>query len=99
MIGDSIRDNPDFVAMDPESLRELRRYRNLAGWKALLQYWSIYAEAQAEFPPSTTLSRSTPLLRRGALRAATGGGELAFPFHDSYLLPRPIRAAVRTATT
>ena len=33
-IGERIRDNPDFVAMDPESLRELEADRTWLEWKA-----------------------------------------------------------------
>jgi hypothetical protein len=49
-IGEGIRDNPDFVAMDPESLRELEADKTWLEWKALRQYLGIYAEAQSDMP-------------------------------------------------
>ncbi|MCG8424533.1 MAG: DUF2254 domain-containing protein [Proteobacteria bacterium] len=45
LIGDSIRTNPDFVAMDPESLKELEERRTWFEWKILRQYLGIYNEA------------------------------------------------------
>ncbi|MBA2541247.1 MAG: DUF2254 domain-containing protein, partial [Deltaproteobacteria bacterium] len=49
-IGEGIRRNPDFVAMDPESLRELEADKTWLEWKALRQYLGIYAEAQSDMP-------------------------------------------------
>ena len=45
-IHDRIRSNPDFVAMDPESLRDLEQRRTWIEWKVLRQYLGIYNEAQ-----------------------------------------------------
>ncbi len=47
LIGDAIRDNPDFVAMDPESLRDLEVRRTWFEWKIMRQYLGIYNEALA----------------------------------------------------
>lgn len=44
-IGDRIRDNPDFVAMAPESLADLETRRHWFEWKILRQYLGIYNEA------------------------------------------------------
>ncbi len=44
-VGPGIRLNPDFVAMDPESLRDLEARRTWVEWKVLRQYLSIYNEA------------------------------------------------------
>lgn len=44
-IGPEIRSNPDFVAMDPESLRELEARKTWVEWKVLRQYLGIYNEA------------------------------------------------------
>ncbi len=44
-IGDGIRRNPDFVAMDPESLADLEIRRTWVEWKVLRQYLGIYNEA------------------------------------------------------
>lgn len=40
-----IRVNPDFVAMDPESLRDLEVRRTWVEWKVMRQYFGIYNEA------------------------------------------------------
>src|SRR5882724_5008693 len=44
-IGDSLRQNPDFVAMDPESLRDLVERKTWVEWKIMRQYLGIYNEA------------------------------------------------------
>jgi len=46
-IGAGIRDNPDFVAMDPESLIDLEERRTWVEWKVLRQYFGIFNEALA----------------------------------------------------
>lgn len=44
-IGEGIRTNPDFVAMDPESLADLEQRRTWVEWKVMRQYLGIYNEA------------------------------------------------------
>lgn len=44
-IGRSLSENPDFVAMDPESLADLGTRRTWVEWQILRQYLSIYSEA------------------------------------------------------
>jgi hypothetical protein len=44
-IGEQIRDNPDFVAMAPESLADLEQRRTWVEWKVMRQYLGIYNEA------------------------------------------------------
>ena len=44
-IGEGIRTNPDFVAMDPESLQDLVARRTWVEWKVMRQYLGIYNEA------------------------------------------------------
>ncbi len=44
-IGTELRENPDFVAMDPESLSDLERRRTWVEWQVLRQYLGIYNEA------------------------------------------------------
>ncbi|MCB1552587.1 MAG: DUF2254 domain-containing protein [Xanthomonadales bacterium] len=44
-IGALIRENPDFVAMDPESLADLEQRHTWLEWQVLRQYLSIYAES------------------------------------------------------
>jgi hypothetical protein len=46
-IGPDIRENPDFVAMDPESLQDLEQRRTWVEWKVMRQYLGIYNEALA----------------------------------------------------
>lgn len=46
-IAESIRDNPDFVAMDPESLSDLEERHTWVEWKVMRQYLGIYNEALA----------------------------------------------------
>jgi hypothetical protein len=44
-IGETIRENPDFVAMDPESLTDLVERKTWVEWKVMRQYLGIYNEA------------------------------------------------------
>jgi predicted membrane protein DUF2254 len=98
-IGDRIRDNPDFVAMDPESLRELEADRTWLEWKALRQYLAIYAEAQAGMPDINYLiAIDTRYIGEAALaRSDRAVVELAFRFMNSYLRAALNARAVRTA--
>jgi hypothetical protein len=98
-IGDGIRDNPDFVAMDPESLRELEADKTWLEWKALRQYLGIYAEAQGDMPDINYLiAIDTRYVGEAALakkdRAVL---DLAFRFMNSYLRAALNARAVRTA--
>jgi hypothetical protein len=98
-IGDRIRDNPDFVAMDPESLRELETDRIWLEWKALRQYLAIYAEAQGDMPDINYLiAIDTRYVGEAALaRGDRAVVELAFRFMNSYLRAALNARAVRTA--
>jgi hypothetical protein len=44
-IGPAIKENPDFVAMDPESLGDLVQRETWVEWKIMRQYFGIYNEA------------------------------------------------------
>src|SRR5690606_12060991 len=44
-VHDGIRKNPDFVAMDPESLHDLELRKTWVEWKIMRQYLGIYNEA------------------------------------------------------
>jgi hypothetical protein len=98
-IGERIRDNPDFVAMDPESLRELEADRTWLEWKALRQYLGIYAEAQGDMPDINYLiAIDTRYIGEAALaRGDRSVVELAFRFMNSYLRAALNARAVRTA--
>lgn len=98
-IGADIHDDPDFVAMDPESLRDLEGQRTWVEWKALRQYLGIYNEAQGAMPDINYLiAIDTRYL--GEAAAAKGDREvviLAFKFMNSYLRATINAKAVRTA--
>ena len=98
-IGERIRDNPDFVAMDPESLRELEADHTWLEYKALRQYLGIYAEAQSEMPDINYLiAIDTRYVGEAALaRGDRAVVELAFRFMNSYLRAALNARAVRTA--
>ncbi|HVV86116.1 MAG TPA: DUF2254 family protein [Kofleriaceae bacterium] len=98
-IGDGIRDDPDFVAMDPESLRDLQGQRTWVEWKALRQYLGIYNEAQGAMPDINYLI-AIDTRYVGSAAAARGDREvviLAFKFMNSYLRATINAKAVRTA--
>lgn len=44
-LGPGLKENPDFVAMDPESLADLETRRTWVEWKVMRQYLGIYNEA------------------------------------------------------
>lgn len=98
-IGQDIRDNPDFVAMDPESLADLETERTWLEWKALRQYLGIYAEAQASMPDINYLiAIDTRYIAEAALAHKDRHlVELAFRFMNSYLRAALNARAVRTA--
>jgi hypothetical protein len=98
-IGERIRDNPDFVAMDPESLRDIEADRTWLEWKALRQYLGIYAEAQGEMPDINYLiAIDTRYIGEAALTSGDRSVlELAFRFMNSYLRAALNARAVRTA--
>ena len=98
-IGPTIRDNPDFVAMDPESLRDLEARRTWVEWKALRQYLGIYNEAQGAMPDINYLV-AIDTRYVGEAAAAKGDREvvrLVFRFMNSYLRATINAKAVRTA--
>jgi hypothetical protein len=98
-IGPGIRDNPDFVAMDPESLRDLETRRTWVEWKALRQYLGIYNEAQGAMPDINYLV-AIDTRYVGEAAAGRGDGEvvrLVFRFMNSYLRATINAKAVRTA--
>ncbi len=49
-IGPGIAGNPDFVAMDPESLADLETRRSWLEWQVLRQYLGIHSDALAHMP-------------------------------------------------
>lgn len=98
-IGPAIVDNPDFVAMDAESLRDIERDRVWLEWKALRQYLGIYAEAQGAMPDINYLiAIDTRYIGEAALAAKEPKVvQLAFRFMNSYLRAALNAKQVRTA--
>jgi hypothetical protein len=98
-IGPEIKINPDFVAMDPESLRDLEDRRTWLEWKALRHYLGIYAEAQASMPDINYLiAIDTRYLGEAAARRGdTELLTLVFRFMNSYLRATLNARAVRIA--
>jgi hypothetical protein len=98
-IGPEIRENPDFVAMDQESLGELEQRRTWVEWKVMRQYLGIYNEALATMRDINYLvAIDTRYMGEAALRA--GDRELmalVFRFMNSYMRATLNARDVRTA--
>jgi hypothetical protein len=99
VIGSRIRDNPDFVAMDPESLQELETDNTWLEWKALRQFLGIYAEAQTAMPDINYLiAIDTRYIAEAALASKDKAVvALCFRFMNSYLRSALNARGVRTA--
>jgi len=98
-IGPSIRENPDFVAMDPESLGELEQRRTWVEWKVMRQYLGIYNEALASMRDINYLvAIDTRYIGEAAVK--TNDGELislVFRYMNSYMRTTLNARDVRTA--
>jgi hypothetical protein len=98
-IGPEIRGNPDFVAMDPESLGELVERRTWVEWKVMRQYLGIYNEALTTMRDICYLiAIDTRYIGEAAVRAQDREVvELVFRFMNSYLRSTLNARDVRTA--
>jgi hypothetical protein len=98
-VGPGIRDNPDFVAMDPESLGELEQRRTWVEWKTMRQYLGIYNEALATMRDINYLiAIDTRYIGEAAARARDDElVELVFRFMNSYMRATLNARDVRTA--
>jgi hypothetical protein len=98
-IGPGIRQNPDFVAMDPESLQDLERRRTWVEWKVMRQYLGIYNEALATMRDINYLiAIDTRYIGEAAARVDDDElVELVFRFMNSYLRAALNARDVRTA--
>lgn len=98
-IGETIRDNPDFVAMDPESLDDLVERRTWFEWKIMRQYLGIYNEALASMRDINYLiAIDTRYIGEAAAeRGDDDVTELVFRFMNSYLRATLNVKDVRTA--
>jgi hypothetical protein len=98
-IGPGIRENPDFVAMDPESLGELEQRRTWVEWKVMRQYLGIYNEALATMRDINYLiAIDTRYIGEAAIRA--GDRELVslvYRYMNSYMRSTLNARDVRTA--
>ena len=99
LIGPGIRENPDFVAMDPESLHDLERRRTWVEWKVMRQYLGIYNEALVAMRDINYLvAIDTRYIGEAAAQANDGDlVELVFRFMNSYLRSTLNARDVRTA--
>ena len=98
-IGAGIRQNPDFVAMDPESLQDLERRKTWVEWKVMRQYLGIYNEALGSMRDINYLiAIDTRYI--GEAAGTVRDGELitlVFRFMNSYLRSTLNARDVRTA--
>jgi hypothetical protein len=98
-IGSEIKENPDFVAMDPESLEDLEQRRTWVEWKIMRQYLGIYNEALA---PMRDINYLIAIDTRYIGEAAGTAKDdelmrLVFRFMNSYLRATLNAKDVRTA--
>jgi len=98
-IGPQIKLNPDFVAMDPESLLDLEERRTWVEWKVMRQYLSIYNEALGSMRDINYLiAIDTRYVGEAAARAGdTELIELVYRYFNSYLRATINAKEVRTA--
>lgn len=92
-IGPGLRENPDFVALAPDSVEDLSAQRIWLEWKALRQLREIFSEALANLPE---MAHVVAIETRYAGEAALAASErevlaLAVKFLNTYL-----RAALNT---
>ncbi len=98
-IGSGIRENPDFVAMDPESLADLERRRTWVEWKVMRQFLGIYNEASGAMRDINYLiAIDTRYIGEAAGQANDAELiELVFRYMNSYLRATLNARDVRTA--
>jgi hypothetical protein len=98
-IGDDIRENPDFVAMDPESLQDLVTRRTWVEWKVMRQYLGIYNEALGQMRDINYLvAIDTRYIGEAAAKAGDEELiELVLRYMNSYLRATLNAKDVRTA--
>lgn len=98
-IGPGLRRNPDFVAMDPESLMDLQRRQTWVEWKVMRQYLGIYNEALAGMRDINYLiAIDTRYIGEAASHAADAELiRLVYRFMNSYLRATLNQRDVRTA--
>jgi hypothetical protein len=98
-LGAEIQQNPDFVAMDPESRQDLAERRTWVEWKVMRQYLGIYNDALAVMPDINYLIAIDTRYIGEAAAAADDSEliELVFRYMNSYLRSTLNNKSVRTA--
>jgi hypothetical protein len=98
-IGPKLRGNPDFVAMDAESLGDLEVRRTWVEWKVMRQYLSIYNEALGSMRDiAYVIAIDTRYIGEAAAKANdTELIDLVYRFLNSYLRSTLNARDVRTA--
>lgn len=99
-LGPDLRKNPDFVAMDPESLDDLEARRTWVEWKVMRQYLGIYNEAAAGGMRDISYLVAIDTRYLGEAAAARGDAELVtlvLRYMNSYLRSTLNARDVRTA--
>ncbi len=98
-LGPPIEENPDFVAMDPESRDDLVARKTWVEWKVMRQYLGIYNEALTAMPDINYLiAIDTRYIGEAAAKAGdTELVMLVFRYMNSYLRATLNARAVRTA--
>lgn len=98
-LGAGLKANPDFVAMDPESLAELESRRTWVEWKVMRQYLAIYNEALGSMRDINYLiAIDTRYIGAAASRARDAELiRLVYRFMNSYLRATLNARDVRTA--
>ncbi len=103
-IGRSLRANPDFVALAPESTADLIERRIWLEWKVLRQFQSIYNESLGSMPDvSQLIAIDTRYVGESALGTGAGRGAddqaiaLTIKFFNTYLRATINAREVRTA--
>jgi len=98
-IGRQLRENPNFVAMDKDLMRELEQQRLWIEWKTLRQYLGVYNEALESMQEiNSVITIDTRYIGEAAARK--GEAELVrmvFRFMNSYLRSAINHGSVRTA--
>lgn len=98
-IGDVTRDNPDFVALAPDSLAELAEARTWLEWKALRQMLTVYGEGLKELPEMAhVVAIETRYIGEAALTVADASVlGIAVKFMNTYLRAALNARDIRTA--
>ena len=99
VVGERLRQNPDFVSMSPESVDDLAHKGVWLEWKVLRQYQAVYNESIGQMPDMSLL---VAIDTRYVGEAATAAGDrntlaLTVKFFNTYLRAALNNDNVRTA--